>query len=283
MAEIFRDTPVSMALGIEDATEVTATIVQSGVDLQTFTGPTFALPFKVYGYDGPFDIRWEFFVDDDPTLHTRYERHEVVTPLVAVDPEDPEAVQAERVVRKIIEAVCGQSFGFHYHSHVVYGQGGNSINLPERLIRLDGVSSLQAPYEAIPFGAVNIIADGWMLTTNAGRQFYSIKQMPPEESYVSANGAIIAPGSVRAWRNNHTYLITGSWGYSGVPTEVSDAARMLIDDYNCDEDAYRNKYMANMRSADWRIEFNALTWQGTGNAKVDALLSPYIKSGTGVF
>lgn len=281
--EIFRDTAPTFALEVAGATEITATVIRDGVEVYDSTGSTFTLPFKVYGYDGPFQVRWEFFVPGDPVLHTRYEAHEIVTPLVTLG-EDAvqDDIDAERLVRRIIQSICGQNFGFTYGAKAIIGSGERVLHLPQRLIHLTGVTLNVYPYDAIPFGSIHITGGGWALTTGSGPEYLTTKMAPPEDAIYSSNGVIVVPGFVNNWTANNIYIITGSWGYEGVPQDISDAASLLIDDYNCDEDTYRNKFIANMRSADWRIEYDPRTWSGTGNAKADQLIAPYIRSGYGL-
>jgi hypothetical protein len=289
MAELFRDSSVTLDLGIATAYEITATFVRDGVVVHEAEGNTVAIPFKIMGYDGPFEVRWQFFVTGDPILHTRYEAHEVVTPLVELDtidePDmtDTEKANAERLVRRIIQGLTGQTFGFTYGAVAVIGSGERSLNLPKRLIHLDGVSYNYYPYDRVPFGAITVSNGGWSLTTQYGNDYFpSVKHAPPEDAIYTANGVIVAPGYVHKWQPDVTYLVTGSWGWEGVPVEVSEAARLLIDDYNCAEDTYRNKFIANMRSADWRIEYDPRTWSGTGNIKADQLIAQYVRSGYGI-
>lgn len=284
MAELFRDTTLNLDLGIANATEITATFIRDGVVVHTAVGTPVAVPFKIMGYDGPFQVRWEFFVPNDPILHTRYESHDVVTPLVDLDVDATvDEVDAERLVRRIIEGVTGQSFGFSYGAVATVGSGDRQMNLPKRMIHLDGVSFNYFPYDRVPYGAITLTNGGWTITTQYGNDYFpSVKHAPPEEAIITSNGVIVAPGYVHKWSKDVTYLVTGSWGWEGVPVEVNEAAKLLIDDYNCNEDTYRNKFIANMRSADWRIEFDPRTWAGTGNIKADQLLAAYVRSGYGI-
>lgn len=282
--EIFRDSPVSLNLDIPNVveTEVTATIIRDGVEVYEASGSNVPLPFKIYGYDGPFEVRWEFFVPGDPLLHTRYEAHEIVTPLVDLAGATQEEIEGERLVRRIIEGLTGQSFGFSFGARAVQGSGGHVLKLPQRIINLVGVSLNVYPYDSIPFGPIHISDGGWSITAASGPVHMSVKAAPPEEAIYYSGGVIVAPGHVTSWNPGNVYIITGSWGYEGIPAPVEEAAKILIDDYNCPEDTYRNKFIDNMRSADWRIEFNPRTWAGTGNIKADQLLAPYMRTNMGV-
>jgi hypothetical protein len=289
MAELFRDSNVTLDLGIANAYEITITFLRDGVIVHEAEGNTVNIPFKIMGYDGPFEVRWQFFITGDPILHTRYEAHDVVTPLVDLDSIDiddmttAERVAAERMVRRIIQGLVGQTFGFTYGAVAVVGSGERSLNLPKRLIHLDGVSFNYYPFDRVPFGAISVGNGGWSITTQYGNEYFpSVKHAPPEDAIYTSNGVIVAPGYVHKWQPDVTYLVTGSWGWEGVPVEISEAARLLIDDYNCAEDTYRNKFIANMRSADWRIEYDPRTWSGTGNIKADQLIAPYMRSGYGI-
>jgi len=48
-----------------------------------------------------------------------------------------------------------------------------------------------------------------------------------------------------------------------------------VKEYFCDDAKYREKYIANIRAGDWRMEFRVTGDETTGNANADTLLSGY--------
>lgn len=281
MAEILRDTQVTMTLDVAGATDVFYTVRREGVVILEGTGSSFPLPFKIYGYNGTFDVAWEFTVLPDTTIHTRYESHEIVTRYVD-NLSDPAMITRERAVRRSIQAYCGQDFGYYYGSIAVQGNGTNVLRLPKRLINVDNVGFTVAPFTPIPIGYVNIVNDGWGLSTAWGNDYYGIKEAPPDDGIYMSTGVIYVPGTRRLWSEAYTYGITGSWGYESVPLDVLEAASYLMDDRSFPEDQWRNRYVDNIRAGDWRLEFTGMAHRGTGNVEADRLLDKYRLSGVGV-
>lgn len=280
MAEILRDTPTSLQLDVPGATDVFHTVKREGVVVYEGTGTLLTLPFKVYGYDGPFEVMWEFTILPDTTIHTRYEAHEIVTRYV--DVTGAPLIARERAVRRAIQSYCGQDFGYFYGSVVAQGNGTNVMRLPKRLISVDNLTNSTPPFTAIPIGYLSIVNDGWGLSTAWGNDYYGIKEAPPEEGIYVSTGVIYVPGANRVFSTSYTYAITGSWGYESVPLDVIEAASILMEDYSFPEAEWRRRYVDNIRAGDWRVEFTSQAHRGTGNAEADRLLDKYRMTGVGV-
>lgn len=282
MAEIYRDTPTNITLDIPGASDVFYTVLRDGVEVAVGNGTSIPLPFKIYGYDGQFEVRWEFFVPGDNISHTRYESHEIVTSFIP-NLVSPAERALERTVRRSIQAYTGQEFGYSYGALAVEGNDTDQIRLPKRLIDLDGVQFNVAPFVTIPIGFVNIINDGFALSTAVNNNnYYGIKEAPPEGEQYLANGVIYVPGTRRTWRKGMTYLVLGSWGWEGVPEDIAEAARVLYEDYSYPESEWRRRYIGAIRAGDWRVDFKDMAFIGTGNTEVDRLLDKYRLSGVGI-
>ncbi len=77
-------------------------------------------------------------------------------------------------------------------------------------------------------------------------------------------------------KNDYPFEITGDWGYKSVPAPVKEAARLLVNDYACSEQLYRDRYLESIKAADWRLQFSSRAWEYTGNVRADQLLSEYV-------
>jgi hypothetical protein len=223
--------------------------------------------------EGILKVTWSFSVGSNELSITEY--YCVVTPYCLweyFDPADPETtptyqdyLECERVARFIINSFCGQEFGQEYTTYAVEGHGTNSLAMPRHLQTLDTVTwtdnivprsgeviGWQYPY------AWEIVASGW-----------TIRQQPYPHDLIVTNR--YGPRFIR----NRTYNVAGLWGYVSVPTAVEEAAKILVADFLCKEAKYRDKYLDNIKMGDWRIQFAAGAFTGTGNAKVDELLLDY--------
>jgi hypothetical protein len=75
------------------------------------------------------------------------------------------------------------------------------------------------------------------------------------------------------------YSITGEWGYYSVPEDITEAAMLLANDYACGDNLYRDRYLEVIKSGDWNMGFSNRAWDGTGTARADQLLEPYLRTG----
>lgn len=241
------------------------------------------LPFSLVTYDTTFTIVWKFnYLEGAVTkLYESVETIDVVTPILPtsvleeiledVTPED--RIEAEIVVRKIIEAYTGQTFGRYKGVRDVAGNDNTRLAMPYPLLSFTSMTDGTFEYDPTAF---RITGEGWFLGQAPGA-YWTIKNSPPDEILDSFNNVIVAPGSIK--KNDFSfcaiYTIDGIWGYESVPVAVQQAAKILISDYACQDASYRDKYLHSMKSADWRFEFNQGAFDGTGNVKADQLLEAY--------
>jgi hypothetical protein len=281
--EIYRDTSGVATLEHPVTGTLTADVyrgdtVISGNQPVTTTGTMHTTPidWNLTEYDDTLRVVWK------KTDFSRSTYVEVVTPIVplsvldaimdGVDTEDK--YDAERVVRRIIEVYTGQSFGKYRGTKDINGNDSLQLVMPTPLISFTDMSDDNFAYE--PAGFV-IRGEGWFLAQKPGG-WYTIKDAPPDEVLDEFNsGVIIAPGAVkkRDFYYTSVYTITGDWGYESIPVGVVQAAKILLNEYACQDSSYRDKYLTSMKSADWRIQFNQMAFDGTGNIKADQLLEAY--------
>lgn len=50
----------------------------------------------------------------------------------------------------------------------------------------------------------------------------------------------------------------------------------LMKDYFSKDKVWRNKYIKNISTFDWKFEYDSATFSGTGNNYVDQILSDYV-------
>ncbi len=87
----------------------------------------------------------------------------------------------------------------------------------------------------------------------------------------------------RLFEAKRLYVVRASAGWKRVPDNVSEAARILIDDYFSPSGKYHEYGVTVLRSADYRMEFAEDPFSTTGNIIADQLLSNYINWGVHVF
>lgn len=241
------------------------------------------LPFHLVQYDRSFEVRWSFdYVEGSTTKTYNYVTEiDVATPIIPLsqlatildDVTEEQRREAEAIVRNIIQSYTGQTFGKFYGVKNVAGNDSTRLAMPTPLISFDSMTDVTFDYDPTAF---RITGEGWFLGQIPGA-YWTIKDSPPDEILDSFNNVIVAPDSIK--KNDFSfcsiYTINGVWGYESVPVKVIQAAKILINDYACQDATYRDRYLHSMKSADWRFEFNQGAFDGTGNVKADQLLEEY--------
>jgi hypothetical protein len=245
------------------------------------------LPFSLVQNDRNLKVHWKFnYVEDGSTYEfSEYQEVSVVTPILSLaevkkiieSDDDEEAVTIEKAVRYIIQAHCGQFFGRFVGKRWVTGSGENSIRLPSRLISLTSVND-----GLIYNDGLSLRGNGWYLVGKT-RGVPSIRadawgwHETPYNTYTS-EVPIYAPslGARALFLENVEYAIDGVWGWNSVPASVSEAAKLLVNDYACGDNNYRDRFLTSMTAADWRIQFHDGAFSNTGNVRANQLLADYV-------
>jgi hypothetical protein len=286
MAEIYRGTSQKVYLDVYGGTTtaITAQLYvgdSAPVSLtpvsETITG-TEDEKWSVYiglqytGNDNSLRIVWTFTISGE-SASVEHD-YDVVTPFVLPDEirdninvpstvTDTQLRRVERRIRQIINIITGQKFGRYTGDLKVIGLGGRKVRLPDRLISFTAVAGTYV----LPLESYVTRADGWWL------------EVAPIDwtGDLTFNDVIYAPGGCTfgSFREDHEYTITGTWGYNDVPSDIKEAALLLIEDELCPTSEFRNKYIKSVAYADTDFTFDPRAFQGTGNARVDRLLSSY--------
>lgn len=287
MKELLKDTIMSVGYtifvdGVAKAAEgtVSARVLRNG--LVVLTDPPiahsdasayrFIIPPSLVKDEGVLTVEWTFTVDGYEM--TVAEDYRVSTPYSSWEyfkssgvKEFSDYLECERVSRKIIDSYCGQSFGREETTYAVEGTGTHGLRLPRRLLVLDTVRWLDlysipniitAPGQAFTSMAWEVSSNGWVLRNSNSRN----RMNPAWESRDT-------------FKRNTTYNISGLWGHDAVPTEVSEASKILTANFLCEDQKYRDKYLASIGTGDWDLKFAPEAFSGTGSATADDLLKEY--------
>lgn len=167
--------------------------------------------------------------------------------------------RAEKVVRKIINTFCKQRFNQWTGSRKVYGSNA-TINLPQHMDKLTAVASGYTDinfFDNYDIGEYQLSASGKVLGV-------AQPWVKPSIYY-------------KTYQSNQLYLITGVWGYAGVPEAVKEAALELIRFFMSDDAESRRKFFLNVNSdSNSSFTFNFSAYRdSTGNPVADELLSDF--------
>jgi len=246
---------------------------------------SFILPFSLAQTDHAYEIHWRFNYLEGTTTYEydNWTTEQVVTAILPIreireilgpDATDFEVYEVERAVRTIIQAHTGQFFGRYVGKISVTGVGEPNLRLPRRLIQMTSINS-QSSWQ----NALSIRGNGWYLKQKTyGAPSIRADYDGWHENPYTSSVPIVGPYS----RVQHTfiedveYIIDGVWGWNTIPEKVTEAARLLINDYACGDNMYRDRFLKSISSADWQLQFHDGAFASTGNVRANQLLSEYV-------
>jgi hypothetical protein len=162
---------------------------------------------------------------------------------------------------------------------MVRGAGSKNIMLPKRLI---SAYSIINPELNIPLdeSLYDIRREGLVLRRWYGGNTSTIITVNPIfNPYYDVKSDTVS-GHGPTFKSGVEWEIDGEWGYESVPTIVQEAALLLIEQYLCPDDTYRERYVTNLRAADYSYSLKGKAYHGTGNAVADYLLLEYVWDNT---
>ena len=267
----------------------TATAVKSEVDAGTYQ---IILPLSLVRRNKKFKIQWSYQISAVSGSHFSY--IDVVTPYASMfdiiddlgygtDPGDVNSKtyhqlqMAEKWARKIIENYTGQTFYLYDDVHIVYGDGADSLRLPFK------INSLHELYEndVLVLDNINNV-NNWIYDTQISESGFGVRVNRAnmlDNTVYSANGMVPPPYNDTfggAFKRDSIYKVQGRYGWDFIPDEIEEATIHLIKDYFSKDRAWRNKYVQNVQSFDWKFEYSSESYRGTGNVYVDQILLPYV-------
>lgn len=218
--------------------------------------------------NGVYKVKWEYKINGDTYID--YDTITVYTPYATENsffekysyldtPDNNDMFDSvEKKVRNIINTYCGQKF--EYYQNITFtldGSGGRELSLP---LRIENMS------EALSYYSESL---GDTTTDESD----SIEKSPDSDGWYirwkSPNGI---------FKPYISYKITGDWGWTYVPENVTQAAELLIAEQFNDDNAYRNHGVTDIYMDTHRMRIvEEIVWNSTGYVDADVLLMDYIK------
>jgi hypothetical protein len=249
------------------------------------------LPLELTDRDKQLKVVWEYVVDGSPVrkehklfVQTPYTDLTQVAEVLGVgaDYSDPnnktffDLLEAEKYARKLIENYTQQQFYLYDDVTVVYGAGTDILPLPYKLSELHELHS----NDLLLIDNINNINNlGYdIVVSESGFGIRINRANLLDNTVYVANGMV--PPTINdyagVFAKDVVYRIAGKFGWSEVPDEVDLACIELMKDYFSKDKTWRNKYIKNISTFDWKFEYDSTTFSGTGNNYVDQLLLPYV-------
>ena len=74
------------------------------------------------------------------------------------------------------------------------------------------------------------------------------------------------------------YKLVLEVGYPNIPSDIVRAAELLTEDISCGKLEYYERYISSYNTDQFKLTFDKMVFEGTGNIIVDKILSKYAKS-----
>jgi hypothetical protein len=217
--------------------------------------------------NGIYKIKWEYEIAD--TVYVDYSTIDVYTPYATSATffanyaylnnagNTAKFDGFEQKVRNIIHAYCGQTFTYYEDlSLSLDGTGARTLTLPVKLQNFTEV--------------IATINDSLGSTTSD--ETTSMEKTPDSDWFIRWKG------NKGTFKTYASYEITGDWGWVYVPSNVTQAAELLIAEQFNDDNAYRNHGVTDLYMDTHRMRIDEkITFNSTGVIDADVLLMDYIK------
>lgn len=208
----------------------------------------------------------------------------------SLDPASPsyrssdEVYAAEKMARYAIEAYTNGFFGNRLDTTEELGQGTDVLVISDFITKVhklwendtlvyhDGVLN-NFGYPIVITGSKQGIRIQAEMDLVEYSSEYTGNLGISDSNYYRGNPSFRYP----AFRQTWNYKIEGQFGFDSVPSEISECAIMLINDYLCSDSTWRRKYITDIKTSDWNISFGSGSTKGTGNAVVDTILDGFAR------
>jgi hypothetical protein len=243
-------------------------------------------------YDSSYEVRI-FSISgtgEERQLTQLGEEHffEVVRPYV--DPntkgtsasEIAEYAKHEEIARAIIDSIIEE--GFYYKKKNIQKVGLGADYLPiwvdaKKLLKIyeNNVLIFDSEHPELSYPGYKISDDRTAITIDYLGQINLAEQKPNVLPQAESDILDLKFG-YRGFPQGFDYSILLEVGYQRLPSDISRAAELLIEDISCGKLEYYTRYISDYNTDQFKIKFAKQVFEGTGNIIVDKILSKYYKS-----
>lgn len=227
----------------------------------------------------------EIVVDSNLTVYRPY----VDPNVLAKTPEDVDKYkELEIVARKIIDAYVGD--GFYNHKLVVQhvGQGtdyfpvwhetSKVLKVYENDILVFDIDDKETPWEFV----YKVMLDNsaiYRYPALIGDNEFEYNRLEYNPMRIPAAigdlGFYGRSGQGVAFPRGYDYTFVLDAGYKSIPPEIEIATKYLINDIECGNNSYWNRFTTQYKTDQFDIRFAPEFFDGTGNLTVDKILDNY--------
>lgn len=179
-------------------------------------------------------------------------------------------LRTEALVRNSINSFVGYDFAPRYKTLIGYGNNSDTLVLPERIM---SVSKIYEDDVVVYDPSNSIDTLGASFEISASRRRLRILGDVDTEVFESQEVSIFNYNGI--FKNNVQYKVEGVYGWDYVPSDIEDAAILLVEEYLCNDSSIRNKGVKSFKNESYQLQFADGVGNSTGNLVADNLLSKY--------
>lgn len=177
-----------------------------------------------------------------------------------------QAIQAEKIARKIIESEAG-SFNFVRKQKEIIGMGLDYLPIDENIIKLYYM------YE-----------NGELIYDYENENLNDYKISIDKTSIVTSTVEVNKMEYQKVWRDRfldtdftsgYEYIVDADFGYEIIPSDIQEVCELLIQDVTSDDMRYINRGIEEFDNREFKIKFAKGYSSGTGNNIADKILLKY--------
>ena len=246
---------------------------------------TYELPLEKVQYDRKFFIKFY----DTEREHTLFEENlDIIRPYVnpanlgTTASEIAEYKMLELVSRSIIDSHIVD--GFYNEKHIVQTTGLGSDYFPiwedlNKVLKVYENNELVYDVDDATIGQYDykVTLDNSAIQ-RVEMDGYNRAEAKPIMLPVSPGNIAFYGYSTVAFPSGYDYTFVLDIGYKAVPTDIEYATKLLIEDLKCGKLDYYKRYVTSYNTDQFKIQFDKMIFDGTGNMIVDKILEKYKKS-----
>lgn len=235
-----------------------ATRVSEGIYSYTFSATNCAS-------SGVHRIKWEYTIDDIDYVKNTYVK--IIQQYIDADtffdnhPEYEDEFydsfdNLEKKVRGVIDSYCGQEFQFYSSKTLTFdGNGKSTMLMP---VRVDTLTEILLDTD-------DDITD-------------SVEILPSSDWYIryDKEGDSQIGITRTTFTQDATITVNGDWGWPFVPSNISQAADILIEDFISNDRENFRYGITRVWMDTQRFDFDPNIFSSTGNIDADILLMDYV-------
>lgn len=190
--------------------------------------------------------------------------------------------KGEELARAIIDSVIAE--GFYFKKKVIETTGLGSDYIPlwvdaRRLLRLyeNNVLIYDAKNPSLYTYAFGITDDNTAITQTTSEL---VNRLEGARLVMPAGGSDLLDTkyTYNGFPRTFDYKIVLEVGHPNIPSDIIRAAELLTDDITCGKLEYYERYISSYNTDQFKLSFDKMVFEGTGNIIVDKILSKYAKS-----